>query len=366
MLRSLAWTAALLGLLLTGCPASEGDDDDSAPARFDPLRHEDRLGVWVEFVEDDEAEARVAFAAANGLNVNLAMKQGDHGRDRLRTWCQAAEAHDVAFRVWPLVAEEDGYWANQANVGIYTCWAEEMVAWSLEDCPRLDAVAFDMEYPIERAFELQELMDEGGSVTDLVEFFMGGIDEEAFEASREVFAASVADLQDQGIRCTTSTLAMVADDVLDGDETIAQALWTPIEGIGWDRVSFQIYRSMFDDEFAVALEDSDQEFTAGLVTSYATDIVAHYGDRASVDLGTTGSGISDHGGVEPAELQADIAAALAAGVEVGATVVYSLEGTDGHADPASYFSVPTPQAAEVDPATEEIRALFATLDALGD
>ena len=181
-----------------------------------------------------------------------------------------------------------------------------------------------------------------------------------------MYAASVSDIQGQGLRCTASTLAMAADDVLDGDETIAKALWTPIGGIDWDRVSFQVYRSMFDDEFAMALDDPDQEFTAGLVTSYATDIVAHYGDRASIDLGTTGSGISDHGGVEPDELQADIAAALAAGIEVGATVIYSMEGTDDHVNPAAYFAVPAPQSAALDPATEEIRALFATLDALGD
>ena len=354
---------SLCAVVLVGCPAT---DDDTASAEFDPLRHDDRFGVWVEFVQDDEAEARMAFAANNGLSVNLAMKRGEHGRERLSTWCQAAEAHDVAFRIWPLVSEEDGYWANQANAEIYTGWVAEMVDWSLEDCPRLDGIAFDMEFPIERAFELQALMEESGSVTDLVDFFIGGIDDEAFAASRDVFAASVHDIQGQGLRCTASTLAMAADDVLDGDETIAKALWTPIEGIGWDRISFQVYRSMFDDEFSMALEDPEQEFTAGLVTSYATDIVAHYGDRASIDLGTTGSGISDHGGVEPDDLQADLAAALAAGIEPGATVIYSMEGTDDHADPASYFPVPSPQPAEVDPATEEIRALFAMLDALGD
>ena len=368
-MRSHRILTSLCLLAFLGCAQSGDDDDDSSEAGgFQPLRHEDRLTAWVEFVEDDEAAARVAFASDNGLNLNLAMKQDEHDRDRLRAWCEAAEAGVVAIRLWPLVAEEDGYWANQANAQLYMDWALQLVEWSREDCSRLDGVAVDMEFPIERAFELQELMGEDGSVTDLVDFFMGGIDEDLFEQSRTIFDASAEQIQAEGLTCTVSTLAMAADDVLDGDETIAHALWTPIDEIGWDRVSFQVYRSLFDDQFSAALDDPEQRFTSGLVSSYADDIVAHFGDRASIDLGTTSGGISDHGGLESAaELQADLAASLASGIDVGATMIYSLEGTDDRDDtPSDWFAIPTPQSADPDAATEEIRALFATLDALGD
>jgi len=65
-------------------------------------------------------------------------------------------------------------------------------------------------------------------------------------------------------------------------------------------------------------------------------------------------------------LQADIAAALAEGMSPGRVSVYSLEGLVGRDDAAAWVAVPEPAAAEVDPSTEEIRALFQDLDALSD
>ena len=34
------------------------------------------------------------------------------------------------------------------------------------------------------------------------------------------------------------------DDEMDGDEGIAHALWTPVQGIPWDRASFQVCRTV--------------------------------------------------------------------------------------------------------------------------
>lgn len=335
---------------------------------FDPLRHDDRPAVWVEFVEPDTLPDRVAFAGEHGLDVHLAFQEGEHDADWLATACEAAEEHDVAVMLWPLLAYDDGYWANQANADAFVAHTWDAVDLARRRCPRLDGVVVDMELPYDRAQELRALLDGGGTATDLAGFLLQGRDPDAFEAARGVYRQLCADLHDEGLRCSFTGLAPLADDPLDGDETIASSLWTPVVGIEWDEISVQVYRSLFDAYFSAALEDPTQRFGPGLAGGYAASAVLYWGDRAGIDLGTTGSvGIGVPAGLaDAAALQADFAAALDAGIAADHVAIYSLEGLDGRDDAAAWVAVPEPAPPPPDPAAEEIRDLFRDLDLLGD
>jgi len=331
---------------------------------FEPIRHEDRYSAWVEFHPDlDDA---VLDAAAWGLDLNLAMQKGEHDLDRFTSTCALAAEHEVGLKVWPLLPEEDGYWPNQGNAPAFAAWTRELVAVAAEDCQTLDGVVIDMEMPIERAEELEQLVAEGADELAVASFLVETIDEEGFATAKEDYRALVDELREQGLRTHLTTLPMLADDLHDGDETLALALWTPVMDVGWDIVSVQVYRSFFQTTLASALEDPEQQFTAGLVTSYADDMFEHFGDRAGLDLGTTGAvGIGVHDGLSTEELQEDLAAATAF-VAADHVAIYSLEGLDEHADPGAAVRHPAANAVEPDPATLEIRELFATLDALRD
>ncbi|MBW1878440.1 MAG: hypothetical protein JRJ84_08770, partial [Deltaproteobacteria bacterium] len=303
-MRTHRWGRLVLGAaLVTGCTR-------------EPIRHPDRMSAWLEFTSEDTVADQVAFAASLDLNVNVAVIRGEHDRDFVRAACDAAEGSDVALRLWPLLPEEEGYWPNQGNAEPFVEWLEELRSWARRDCRRLDGWVVDLEMPIDRALELEALVEGGASVLDLVSFFVNEIDEVGFEEARTVFREETDVLKEEGFSVIATTVPMLADDVLDGDETIAMALWTPVEGIDWDLVSFQIYRSLFDSRYAEVLQDPEAGFTSGLVSSYAATAVEHYGVRAGIDLGTTGAvGIGiDEGLTSAGELQADIAAALAAGV----------------------------------------------------
>ncbi len=341
-------------ILLVACGESE-------PA-FEPLRHEDRLSAWLEFT--DTIGDDVAFAGELGLDVRVALERELHGREHLVEACDAAVEADVALQLWPLLPQDEGYWPNQGNVEPFIDWVHTLVDWAREDCRSLDGVAFDLEMPYERAMELQDQFSaEDGSLVDLVDFFREGIDREGHEAARALFQAEVDRLHGLGLQATLSTLPMLADDTLDGDDTIALALWTPVERIGWDEMSVQVYRSLFDELFSGALDDPETTFTSGLITSYAGTALDAWGDRAALDLGSTGTGISL---TEPlasaAELQADLAAALAAGIPLERVQIYSLEGLRDRDDAADWVATPTPVAAAVDDATLELRDLIAALD----
>ncbi len=336
-------------VLLVGCVAP------------DPLRHDDRLHAWLEFTDADRVDAHVEWAARLGLDLRVAVVEGRHDAAYVRAACAAAEEHDVALSLWPLLAEADGYWPNQANASAFSTWATELAALQTDGCPRLDAVVVDMEMPIDRS---ETLTDADLGVADRLVSLTTSVDVDAFEAARSTYADLVDRLHAQGLRAYLTTLPMLVDDRFDGDEGIAQALWTPVEGIDWDRLSFQVYRTLFD-EYGASLLGSEEPFGPGLTTSYATDIELYWPERGSLDLGTTGEGMVDHDGMEePAELLGDIAAGLAAGVPLEAINVYSLEGLLEHDDPAAWVRTPEPREAEVPAQVDEIRAVIASLDEL--
>ena len=325
-----------------------------------------RLAVWLEFVDETDVGARLALAGRHDLDVHLALIRGEHGRDFLRTACAAAGAHGVTLRLWPLVEEEHGYWAHQANHETFSDWVDVLLGWAADDCPAADSLAVDMELPIERSRRLAELTADEVDVAGLLSLFLEEMDAEAFEAGRAAYAALADAVRAAGLSCAVSTLPMLVDDLDDGDESIARALWTPIQGIEWDEVSIQVYRSLFQ-RFSFALPDPDVVFSSGLVTSYAESMRAAYGDAAGLDLGTTGSGVFSESGLgSAAALQSDVAAALAAGIPVERLNVYSLEGLDGREDAAAWLAVPEPTAVAVDEATVGLREFIATLDAAAE
>ena len=333
---------------------------------FAPLHHDDRMAVWVEFVPPADLARRMQQAATFRVDANVALERGLHTEDDLRAVCRAADDADVAVLLWPLLPEEEGYWANQEDADAFAEWTRTLVGWAQRDCRHVDGVVIDLEMPIQRMRQLEDVVADGGGALQVASVLLSSVDEAAFEHGRIVFADLVDELHEQGLRVELTALPVVADDVLDGDEGIAQALGTPVMGIDADAISLQVYRSSFDALFAPALEDPTTRFGPGLITSYAVTATDTWGDRAALDLGLTGPvGFDDSGGLaSAADLQADIAAGLAAGIPVDRIAIYSLEGLDAKSDVADWLAVPAPSEPEPDPATDELRGLFRSLDAL--
>ncbi len=320
------------------------------------------MRIWTEELPEDQIGARVAFCAEQGLGLNVNLQKGRHDRAYLQKVCDHAAEHAVSLRLWPNLSEESGYWVGQANADELVGWTRDLTAMARTACPRLDGLVFDLEMPMYRVSELSAMRASGASVLQIATWFLEHIDEPAFEHARGVLAEEVRRLRAEGLSVTATTLPMNADDYDDGDETIAKALWTPIEGIDWEQVSFQVYRNLYDQQFPNA---AGTPYTSGLVGSYARSAVAKWGPRAAVDLGTTGAGIGIPMGLpSAADLQSDIAAALAEGIAPGHVAVYSLEGVLGKADAPAWLHVPAPSAAAPLPSDLEPREQFQQLDAL--
>lgn len=322
------------------------------------------MTVWAEFLALEDVEADLAFAGSHGLNVNVAVVRGETTDEYLRAVCETAERHDIGLVWWPVLAREDGYWPNQGNVDVFLPFVDELLDRRDALCPRLDGIVVDMEMPIQRIEMLSEMRESGAPITEIAGWALSGIDVVAFDRARGLFDEAGQRVRARGLRWTVTTLPMNLDDYRDGDQTVAHVMWTPIEGITWDNVSFQVYRSLFDAQFP---PESGEPYTAGLVTTYATTAVERWAELAGVDLGTTGSGIGIETGIVSAdEMQSDIAAALAAGIEPGRIAIYSLEGLRDKADRSDWVRLPAPRAAPPTATDEGARSTFSLLDSLED
>lgn len=327
------------------------------------------MAAWLEFVTTAELDGRMAQAASNRLDVHTAVIQAEHDREFVRTACAAAERHRVGHRLWPLLPEAEGYWPNQANHGAFRAWVDELLGWveGEPECAGVQGIMVDMEMPLDKARTLADAAEGGEtSLGDLVGVFVDGVDEAVFAEGKDGYRDLCAAVREHGLTCNLTTLPVLVDDRADGDETLALALWCPIEGVGWDELSFQVYRSLLQ-RFSFALPDPEPQLSAGIVASYAADIVRLWPERGAIDLGTTSGGVFSAAGISSAaDLQADIAASLHAGIAADRINIYSLEGLDEHADAEAWIALPEPAPAIPGDDDLALREFLAGLDAIGD
>lgn len=326
-----------------------------------PIRHPDRMSLWVQNLPAESVADSIAFCATHQLNLNVNMMRGEWNPESLGVVCALAEEQDVALRLWPALPHEQGYWANQENAEIFVEYVDEILAWVPQSCPRADGIVYDMEMPFERFSELEQMQAAGKSNLDIINWLLAGADEARFIEARNVFAASVERVHAFGLTAAVSTLPQNADDYADGDETVARAMWTPIEGIAWDSVAFQVYRNLFQLSYPPA---DGSRYTSGLVASYAASVTEAYGDKGGLDLGMAGGPRLEDGLGDARELQADIAAALAAGLPPGSLSIFALDGLRRLEDAENWVKVPTAKVAEPSEADESLRAIFRLLDSL--
>ena len=353
MRRRFFLAMAYVSCIALGCTSGVSDSEPTEEAS---------LQAWLEFTDVGEVPKHLRAAAHFRLDIRLAIQAGVHDQVFIETACAAAASHDLELTLWPLLAEEDGYWPNQSNAEAFSDWALEVLDWTTDSCDALQAVVVDMNMPIERRDIW--VADEVGSTADRVALLEKGMDETAFLAAKDVYQnwIEVVRFRHPNVAVHLSTSPMLVDDRWDGDESIAMALWTPVEGLDWDRVSFQVYRTVFS-AYSASLLGTDDGFGPGLVSSYAADIIDLYGDRAAIDVGATGPDQWGHGGMtEPGELQGDIAAALDAGIPLNAIHIYSLEGLVDQDEPHAWVAIPEPSAVSDEAAVDSIRDWIRIMD----
>jgi hypothetical protein len=337
----------LVAMIAVALPAACTDADPRVEQRA-------RFGAaWAEFVEPHEIEAALPLLSAHELAVNVAWPAANLGRPDLIALAKRAEAEAVELRPWLLLDESDGYWPGSSNAQKFASAARELIEVWEQNQLSPTALIVDMEMRKDRADAVAELL--GGDSPDLlgaVDLLRAGIDPVQYaEATLEYRRLSEA-LRARGWRVHLTTLPQVLDDYADGDDGVRQALGIPLDGIVWDRVTFQAYRTLFGDLLG-GTGDAPRP-SSYFVYSYALDARLQFGALAGLDVGMVGHGVSPSSTyLNGAELGADVAAALAAGIPRAAINVYNLDGmlsrppTDAWLVAAERIEPPAEDAASV-------------------
>ncbi len=301
----------LPGLLgLSAC-----EHDEPAPNTRVPVN------VYSEFLAYPDVEAQLPALASRHASVSVAVPDTQIGDPALASLLRAAKEQNVDVRLWLVLDLERGYWPNETNLAEFERALTELLAWLESEELIASAVVFDLEPAHAYAEELRVLGAEANLMA-ITTLMTSHIDPVAHEAARATLSGLVHRIQSAGLRAECVTFPQVLDDLLDGDTDFQDALDIPVSGVAWDGVSFMLYQTTF------AEAANGQWLGAGLIRSYAEDARTHFGDRASIALGTVGrAGIFVATGPvyeEPEALSVDVAAALAAGIEK--IEIYSLDG----------------------------------------
>ncbi|MBI5480957.1 MAG: hypothetical protein HY906_19010 [Deltaproteobacteria bacterium] len=327
-----------------------------------------RLTVWSEFLPSARVIADLPALGAAGVDLNLGVTRCDglatcpgvESLDAAEAVIRAAATAGVTVRLWPELPLEEGRWANVKTLDAFAAWVRQLLSFVRDRGLPVPAIVFDMETSYQKLQQIQQYAADG-QLNDLVGFLQADADPAAYAAAKDDLRALIDEVKEAGLEAHCSTLAQVLDD--GSDEGIQRALDIPIDGLPWDRVSIQVYRTLMDELYATAAH-ADGGFTPDLVHSYAVSAVERYGDRAGLDLGLVAAPGTFTGYDEPAGLLADIAAARAAGVPYGQLNVFALDGLDGRADFASWLP-PDPGAGaapERARSTDDVRNIFLLLD----
>ncbi|MDB4975127.1 MAG: hypothetical protein JWN48_3468 [Myxococcaceae bacterium] len=277
-----------------------------------------------EFMADSEIASALPLLKSRGVGLALPFPSSDLLSPARFAFVKQATALGVEIRPWLLLPDADGYWPNSTNAAQYVRHARQLVdAWLAAGLAPTTFVV-DMEMSVQRALRFAELAATLDTQA-LVRFLELGIDRAEYAAATDIYRSFVQYAHSRGFRVQVTTLAQVIDDYSDGDDGLRQALNIPIDGIPWDEVNIQVYRTLN----TLVLEAVAGSTSSGFVYEYAKQTRAVFGERAGVSIGCT-----DPGDLSPTapsykngkQLREDVDAAASAGIVRSQIVVYGLRG----------------------------------------
>lgn len=341
-----------MSLVLGGCGGSEGADPvpSARPVGFG--------STWAEFLEPTAIEASFPLLAKGQVRVNVAWPASDVRSPALLDLAERGHDAGVAIHPWLLLSENEGYWPGSTNASRFRDVAMQwMDAWDERGLGPTTLIV-DMELRKDRADQLSALLE--NDLAAGIELLKSGIDPDEYASATAIYRDLVETAHARGHRVHLTTLPQVIDDYADEDDGLRQALGIPVDGIAWDTLSFQAYRTLFGD----LLGGTPSSF---FVYSYGVDARERFGERAALDIGLVGKGVTESSVYASGiDLGSDLAACRAAGIPRERVVVYNLDGILERAPIAQWLledaGEPVPPAE--DAASLSIRNKVALLDGL--
>jgi hypothetical protein len=266
-----------------------------------------RRRIWSETLPLTELTAPATLALLARFDVELIAA--------VRPWDLPAVAdlvarcNDVGVDVglWPMIGDADGRWASAFNAPRFAAFVARVLDAVPHDA-RVRDIAVDLEPPF-------------GVVTTALRSptavwpSLSEVGDVGWRAARRQLRALIASVRDRGIQCSATVLPFVLFDPTTGRlRPVQRALSVPVDALPWDHVNVMLYTSMIEG------------WSRGLIRRpRALDLLGRgalatrrrFGDTAGVSVGVVDVGAlgNEPRYRDPAELAADVAVALANGVD---------------------------------------------------
>jgi len=313
------------------------------------------IRVWAEHLDyGDAREPEVLdLLAEGGLHPIFAVRP-DSDLDELAALLSDLEGSGLEVAIWPLLSEEAGYWPSVGNADRF---ADRLGGY-------LDALEERGVAPDCVAFDLEPALEGGDDFADSVRRAVrrsasGGLSREPFDAAVETYRRLVAGLSGRGVRTLGVTTEVAVPDLGSERAVWQRALETPWEPLDWDRAGVMAYGSMLSGYTRGMLSYRD---VRALHYELFLRLRRHFGSRAHVSLGITGTGVFGDEPVyeDPEPLRRDVAAARAAAIEDIA--VFCLEGILAQSDRRGWVDAVTEAEPEVPEPTWRAETVLAGSD----
>jgi len=275
---------------------------------------------------------------------------------------RACRSAGVSVAIWPMLSDAQGRWASANNAAPYCRFVRELLALLGEKAVLPDALALDLEPPIERIRQLTQ--------RPVARWFRqrGGEVPSAPPQSVPVATSHFAELAATAGALGLSVLAAVVPPVVLDPDAAARGwqrlLQTPVDTLPLHVVSTMAYTSLLEGYSRGLVRRSDAR---ALLWKIARATKARYGARASVSVGAVGTGAlgDERTYRDPSELVDDVRIARAAGIDHLA--LFNLDGALARPPLAAWLDalVATEPATAEPPPTLRANLLWRGLRAVG-
>ncbi len=334
-------------------PVMTPSKSEPAPAR--PLR---TLSIWSEYTPYATLHEPRLLGELARRDIQLAVAVTPPLAPELAGVLRRCRAAGVAVAIWPMLSDAEGRWASAANAPAYCRFVSGLLAELAEQGVLPQALALDLEPPIER-------------MQKLTRFASGTRPEHSAPATPRGLPTATTQLVALTAAAAArglSILAAVVPPIVVSPDAAARGwqrlLQTPIDALPVDRISAMAYTSLLQGYSRGLVRRPDAR---ALLWTIARATHARYGERASISLGAVGTGAlgDERTYLDPSELVEDVSIARAAGITDLA--LFNLDGALARPPLSAWLDalVTTAPAATPPPPTRRASLLWHGLRAVG-
>jgi hypothetical protein len=246
--------------------------------------------VWCETLPFEQLPSAVPLLARYRVDLLLAVRPWQLAE--IGEIVQRVRGEGVFVGVWPMLADEDGRWANARSCDSYIAFVDQLLA-----TVSADELAIDLEPPY---YELERL----------IRLRPARLPSLSFRRARDDLAAATRRWH-ASLRITTAVIPVLA---FERGAWLQRFLGTPVTALDVDRHSAMAYTSLFEGWSRGLV---DRRRAEAVFARCAAAAKRRFGGQAALSLGCVGAGAfgSEPAYRDPAELARDVELAKAAGID---------------------------------------------------